>query len=113
MRTFLFIASLFLLSFTFPAANVDTYTGREQTIGTTEDVYIFLDLPQSKTTEYTLTIRCHPDNSGTIQFAAGRAVVAGDRASIANETRCITIRSGYSNLRAKASGAGQKFTADY
>lgn len=94
-------------------ATVTTETAIEQTVGETEDTYVFTNLPQSQVKEYVLTITCHPDNSGTIQFSAGSTIVAGHRASVAGEKRVITIKSGYTNLKAKGSTSGQKFTADY
>jgi len=111
-KVFSIVAILALCAFTMPAT-VSTSTGIEQTVGTTEDEYQFTDLTTSQTKEYTLTIRVSPDNAGTVQFAVGRAVVATDRASAPGETRMMTIKSGYRNLRAKGSTSGQKFTADY
>ena len=86
------------------------YSGNKVTLANTTEVDLeFGDLVDSQAKETLLYIRVDADNSGTIQFAAGRAITDDDQPFAAGITVPITVRDGFRNLRAKASAGGQSF----
>lgn len=85
-------------------------SGYEITVGTDEIEYEFADLDRSQVIETTITIMVKTGNSGTIQFSKGTAVAADHHAAASEEKIVMDIKNGYTNLRAKGSASGQKFS---
>lgn len=113
MKKLFFILSLFALcAFTSKPPVVATLieSGDEITVGTTETEYEFADYAASSTKEIAVFIECNSTNSGTIQFSARPTVSAAKSARAASSKIVIGVYNGFFNLRAKGSGAGQKFT---
>ena len=81
--------------------------------GSSEKELQFVDLQTATRMDKLIYIQVDADNSGTIQFSAGRSITSAFVAYPAGAKVPITIRNGFDNLRYKASGSGQEFSVTH
>jgi hypothetical protein len=104
------LAAIALLSFTvFQPTTIKI--GEKVTSAGTSEVVVQLNYvrPNVQNGSQLIYVQLDPNNSGTIQFSVGEAIVAGHYAWPASSKFPITIKNGVANLRYKASASSQSF----
>ena len=115
-KLFIILSLVFLvaLSGSRPVYDDLTCSGcKTVSTGSSEKELQFVDLQTATRMDRLIYIQVDADNSGTIQFSAGRSITSAFVAYPAGAKVPLTIRNGFDNLRYKASGSGQEFSVTH